>query len=121
MTKNRLGDTERLLMERAQEIDAARKAGAKGDRLAVLVEGIMDAMRTHFAEENLMMDNARYPLRAEHRRAHLALQAAIVGLLQTIRMGLPAAEGDAQALKTLLVKHFRDHDAKLHAYLVANS
>ncbi len=81
---------------------------------------LVDYTETHFAAEEARMEETDYPDQAEHKAKHKELLETLDGLVQDFREDGPTevlAEAVDTFLGNWLVKHIRDVDMKLGAFL----
>jgi len=105
----------RKLIELINELQKDLQAGSDTKKIMQSLGEIYAQISSHFALEEKMMRNTRYPSYAEHKEDHETL-------LDDLRDIMDAVEDDGVLDDTLLTDdldrwfsdHFRTHDAKLH-------
>ena len=105
----------RELIEEINELHATMRKGADHDTVMKSLGEIYAQISAHFALEEKMMRNTRYPSFGEHKQDHETL-------LDDLRDIMDEVEDDgtfdevqlASDLERWFSDHFRTHDAKLH-------
>jgi len=105
----------RELIELINELQKDLQAGSDTKKIMQSLGEIYAQISSHFALEEKMMRNTRYPSYAEHKEDHETL-------LDDLRDIMDAVEDDGILDDTQLTDdldrwfsdHFRTHDAKLH-------
>lgn len=105
----------RELIELINELQKDLKAGSDTKKIMQSLGEIYAQISSHFALEEKMMRNTRYPSYAEHKEDHETL-------LDDLRDIMDGVEDDGVLDDTQLTDdldrwfsdHFRTHDAKLH-------
>lgn len=92
------------------------------DAVKATLRDLVDHVVDHFAHEERVLAEVRYPALAEHRRLHATLADRAVGLLDQMRDDPPRVGGIVQfAAYELVALHFLGADRRFFRYLNAEA
>ncbi|MFO1415291.1 MAG: hemerythrin domain-containing protein [Burkholderiales bacterium] len=108
----------RGLLETMAAVEAKIRAGAEPSSVYRLLEGVVEACTEHFANEEAIIGDSRYPEAIHHREEHAALAARMRALMKQ------HADGDLATMEMLtalfyepLVLHMVRDDRAFFPYL----
>ena len=105
----------RELIEEINELHAVMQKGADHETVLKSLGEIYAQIAAHFALEEKMMRNTRYPSLAEHKQDHETLLDDLRDIMDEVEDDGTFDEAElARDLERWFSDHFRVHDAKLH-------
>jgi len=106
------------LIEMINGLHDVMQVGADYVQVVELLGEIYSQIAAHFAHEEKIMRNARYPLYEEHREDHETLLDDLREIMDEVEadgsFDAAALSGD---LNRWFIDHFHTHDARLHRSL----
>lgn len=124
-TGNATIDSEhRQLIQAVNDLLAACSQGKGRAELEKTTRFLSDYTAKHFAHEEMLQKQSKYPDYINHRRLHEEFKKVVADLLRRLEQQGPtvALVGEVNtAIGGWLVKHIKQEDAKLAAYLKSNS
>lgn len=113
-----IDEQHRALLELANALHAATLAGAASAELNRLLGELIRRTAVHFATEERLFNETRYPDAQAHRREHEELVAQVNSLKQRVdRGGLALNAEIAQYLATWLLEHIEGADRQYGTHL----
>lgn len=112
----------RRLFELAGELYAAMAAGKGKEALSKILGNLISYTKTHFANEERLMQAVHYPEYRKHKEFHDALTAKVIAFqhdFESGRIGLTV--GLLQFLRDWLAHHIGETDRKIAEYLRAKA
>ena len=105
----------RELIELINSLHAVMKQGAGHDDVVQALGEIYAHIAAHFALEEKMMRQTRYPMLSEHKQDHETLLDDLRDIMDEVEDDGTFDEAQlASDLERWFSDHFRTHDAKLH-------
>ena len=105
----------RELIDEINALHAAMQQGADYESVVNSLGEIYAQIAAHFALEEKMMRNSRYPALAEHKQDHETLLDDLRDIMDEVEDDGTFDEAQLAAdLERWFSDHFRTHDAKLH-------
>ncbi|PWU09982.1 MAG: hemerythrin [Terriglobia bacterium] len=110
------------LFRLAANLHAALQAGQSQAIMTQLLDRLLQYTQVHFAQEERLMQNAKYPEFAAHKAQHEEFIAEVVRLQKEFKDGRMAISLTMlQFLKRWLAKHIMQSDQKYAPYLKAKA
>jgi hemerythrin len=107
----------RQLITLINDLHASLVGGAGKDEVAAFLGEVHNRISAHFALEERVMRDMRYPLYQEHKADHERLLDEIVEILDDYELGGDFNQESFTAkLDSWFSGHFRTHDAGLHRF-----
>lgn len=105
----------RELIQLINELQKNLRAGDDADKILESLGEIYAQIAAHFALEEKMMRNTRYPAYAEHKEDHETLMDDLRDIMDGVEDDGVLDEAQlTDDLDRWFSDHFRTHDAKLH-------
>lgn len=124
-TGNATIDSEhRQLIQAVNDLLAACSSGKGRMELEKTTRFLSDYTAKHFSHEEMLQKQSKYPDYINHRRLHEEFKKVVADLLHRLEQEGPTVALVGQvntAIGGWLVKHIKQEDAKLAAYLRSNS
>lgn len=98
------------ILDRLEEV-----SGSYGSNRSVLISEIVEHLTTHFAEEELCMKQAGYPLLDAHKLAHNDIQNMLVAIFMS---SIPAEHQDLTEIKDEILNHTEIEDECFFQFLL---
>lgn len=110
----------RRLFELAAELHAAMATGKGKDALSKILGNLVSYTKSHFANEERLMQSVQYPEYRKHKSDHDALTAKVIAFQHDFEIGrVGLTVGLLQFLKDWLMHHIGETDRKIAEYLRA--
>ena len=107
-------------IELINNLHDAMKAGQAKDKVADILAAVVDYTKTHFAEEERMMQTNGYPAFLTHKVLHDTLTKEVFKLQQDYREGKTVLTMEVmQFLKTWLTNHIQGVDKQYSSFFNA--
>lgn len=117
-----LDEEHREMLDLAGRLQLEIDRGKSARQVSELFPELIAREKQHFAREEQLMKQQRFPGYAEHKRAHDDLAARLADLYDRLRDDEPIG---SMALLTFmqdwLVRHIQSHDKELGNYLVSRT
>jgi hemerythrin len=108
-----MDDQHKQLVEMVDRLYEAMKSGRGNEILGTLFSNLLAYTRTHFAEEEALMQQCGYPGLAEHRQLHEQLTQQVLQMAEQFQSGRGSLTVQmATFLKEWLVNHIQGTDKK---------
>lgn len=111
----------KLLVERLNSLYASAQGGQGDGRFVTELQSLVEETRTHFHDEERLMEACAYPWLSTHREQHDDFLTVVAGLYQAISAAGPdfkvAASRSLDFIRDWMIIHIRDHDRWLHHHL----
>ncbi len=124
-TGNATIDSEhRQLIQAVNDLLAACSHGKGRAELEKTTRFLSDYTAKHFAHEEMLQKQSKYPDYINHRRLHEEFKKVVADLLRRLEQQGPTVALVGEVNTTIggwLVKHIKQEDTKLAAYLKSNS
>lgn len=110
----------RYLFDLLNRLHAAMKAGKSNAVMGLILNELVHYVGTHFADEEKVMQQHRYPTLDAHRKQHQELAAQVADFEQKYRAGTaPLGLSLMEFLRTWLIRHIRESDRQYSGFLRA--
>jgi hemerythrin len=113
-----IDDQHKRLVELVNDLYEAMTAGRGSEVLGTVFNNLLVYTRTHFAEEETLMQQCGFPGFSEHKQLHERLTQQVIDLGEQFRDGRNSLTVPvATFLKDWLVKHIQGTDKKYVPFL----
>ncbi len=105
------------LMEMVNRLFAAMRSGRANSVVSQILDELVNYTATHFADEENLMKQYKYPGLAEQQAMHKDLVRQALALQQQVRQGQPLGTQVFHFLKSWLINHIQNEDRKYGPYM----
>lgn len=116
---NLLDNQHQQLFDIINDLHQAIRTKQGEDRLAEVVRSLIDYTRSHFADEEKMMEEKGFPDYSQHKSAHQRLLQQVTDIEHKLHDGSESMAPDVLCflLSEWLVKHIIDMDKQYTSYI----
>jgi hemerythrin len=108
------------IVEYINELDDARTSGHKTEDVGRVIAEMVDYTLSHFAFEESMQEEARYPFLKAHKKVHELFVTKVANLQERYTLGEDVSEELHKMLFTWLYNHIKRDDADYVEIVKAN-
>ncbi len=108
------------IVEYINELDDARTSGHKMTEVGNVIDEMVDYTISHFAFEESMQEDAKYPFLKAHKKVHELFVSKVANLQHRFSLGEDVSEELHKMLFTWLYNHIKRDDADYVEYVNKN-
>lgn len=114
---SKFDDEHKKLVDMVNNLHDAMKAGKGKEVVGTILDGLVTYTRTHFASEEKLMLQHKYPGYENHKKEHNALVMQVTDVVSQFKSGsAPLASSVLQFLVAWLTKHIKGDDKQYGAF-----